>query len=327
MSDKKSYVIGFDLGGTKVLAVLFDSKFRRVSEVKAKTKAQKGEKNFIKTLRACFDELLSESGVRRSEIIGIGMGSPGVIDEQRGVVEISPNIPFLKNYPLAAKLQRECKLPVVLGNDVNIGLFGEHQFGAAKGYAHVIGIFMGTGIGGALILNNELYAGAGGAAGEVGHIQVDPQGPQCGCGKLGCFEALCSRLSIAAEAAALAARGQAPHLFQETGTDLLDIRSGQIAEAIRRGDKALAELMRRKASRIGAVVAGLVNALNPELVVLGGGLVEAMPSLIVKEAARSLQVHAMPALARKVAVVPARLGDYAIPMGAAKRAWDKFKKE
>ncbi len=324
MSHKKPYVIGFDLGGTKVLAVLFDSKFRRVSEIKAKTKPQKGEKNFIKTLRACFDELLSESGVRRSEIAGIGIGSPGVIDEKRGVVEISPNIPFMKNYPLAAKLQRECKLPVVLGNDVNIGLFGEHQFGAAKGYAHVVGIFIGTGIGGALVLNNELYVGSGGAAGEVGHILVDPLGPICGCGKLGCFEALCSRLSIAMEAAALAARGQAPILFQEIGTDILDIRSGQIAMAIRRGDRALAELIRRKAQRVGGVMANLVNVLNPQLIVLGGGLVEAMPSLIVTEAARAMQERAMPALSRKVKVTAARLGDYAIPMGAAKRAWDRF---
>jgi glucokinase len=325
MSTKKPYVIGFDLGGTKVLGVLFDQKFRRLAEIKAKTKAQKGEKNFIKTLRQCFDELLYESDVRRSEIAGIGMGCPGVIEEKRGVVEVSPNIPFMRSYRLAAKLQKETDLPVVLGNDVNIGLFGEHQFGAAKGYSHVAGIFIGTGIGGALILNGQLYLGAGGAAGEVGHIQVDPEGPLCGCGRRGCFEALCSRLSIATEAAAMAARGQAPELLQSAGTDILDIRSGPIAQAIREGDRQLTELIRRKAQRIGGVMANIVNLLNPELIVLGGGLVEAMPSLIVKEAEHTMRERAMPALARQVDVAAARLGDYAIAMGAAKRAWDRFK--
>ena len=324
MKDKKSYVIGFDLGGTKVLATLFDRRFQRVAEVKAKSKPQKGEKHFLKTLRACFDELLFESGAKRSEILGIGVGSPGIINEKTGVVAVSPNISFMKNFPLARKIQKATGMPVVLGNDVNIGLFGEHQFGAAKGYSHVVGIFIGTGIGGGLILNGEIYGGAIGAAGEIGHMQLDPNGPLCGCGRYGCFEALCSRLSIATEAAVMAARQQAPYLLNTIGTNPLDIKSGELADAIRHGDRVIQDLIRRKAERIGVVMANVVNLLNPEMIVLGGGLVEALPGMLVRDSARAMQAQAMSALARNVKVVSARLGDHAIVMGAAKKAWDKF---
>jgi glucokinase len=323
-SDKKRYVIGYDLGGTKILAVLFDRHFRPLAEIKSKSKPQKGQHNFLKTLKKSYDYLLHEAGVKRSEIAGIGMGCPGLIDEARGLVLSSPNLGFMGNMPLSARVRQMTGLPVVLGNDVNIGLFGEHQFGAAKGYNHVIGIFIGTGIGGALIMNGELYAGVNGGAGEIGHIQIERDGPRCGCGRLGCFEALCSRLSIATEAAALAARQLAPTLRKLAGTDPLDIKSGQLAQAIRAGDRAVEDLLRRKSRVVGRVMADVVNLLNPEMVVLGGGLVEAIPRLIVQEATAEMRAQAMPGLVKNVKVAAAKLGDHAIVMGAAKRAWDKF---
>jgi len=322
--DKKSYTIGFDLGGTKILATLFDSRFKVVAEIKAKSKPQKGERNFLKTLRKSFEYLIYQGGVGRSEIVGIGMGCPGLIDDKNGIVLVSPNLAFMKHFRLAAQVQKMTKLPVVIENDVNTGLFGEHQFGAAKGYSHALGIFIGTGIGGALLLNGQIYGGASGGAGEFGHLLLDPQGPACGCGRIGCFEALCSRLAIAGEAAGLAARQKAPRLLKTVGTDLLEIKSGQLQQAVRAGDQAIEALLRRKARSIGVVMANLVNVLNPELIVLGGGLVEAFPALITKEAAQAMRDQAMPILARDVRVVPARLGDRAIVMGAAKRAWDRF---
>jgi glucokinase len=324
MKDKQKYVIGFDLGGTKVLAALFDRKFQIVAEIKEKSKPQKGEKYFMGTLQDCYEDLLHQTGVRRSEILGIGVGCPGLIDEAKGQVLASPNLAFMQRMSLAKEMSKKFGSRVVIGNDVNIGLFGEHQFGAARGYQNVVGIFVGTGIGGALILNGQLYAGSTGGAGEIGHIQVDPEGPLCGCGRYGCFEALCSRLSIANEAAALVARQKAPHLLESAGTDLLDIKSGQLAEAIRAGDRAIEELLRRKAHLMGRVMADVTHMLNPELFVLGGGLVEAIPSLIVKEATRALQENAMPVMAKHVRVVAAKLGDHAIVMGAAKRAYDTF---
>lgn len=324
MSKKKRYVIGCDMGGTKILAVLYDRQFHPLAEIKARSRPQKGERYFFNTLKETFEDLLHQADVKKSEVAGIGIGCPGLIDDRRGVVTASPNLTFLNKLPLAARIERLTGIPVVLGNDVNVGLYGEHQFGAAKGHDHVVGIFIGTGIGGALIMNGQLYAGATGGAGEIGHVHMDRDGARCGCGRQGCFEALCSRLSIATEAAGLAARQMAPDLLESAGTDILAIKSGQLADSIKSGEKAVIDLLRRKSRLIGRVMADLVNILNPEMIVLGGGLVEALPRIIVSESSDTMRKLAMPGLVKSVKVAAARLGDHAIVMGGAKRAWDRF---
>lgn len=318
----KNYLIGVDLGGTKILAAVYDDRFKLLAAVKAKTKPQKAEKYFLKTIRGCMENALKEASVDRSRVLAIGIGCPGIIDERTGTVIESANIRFLKHYPLAQRVSRMFQRPVYISNDVKTGLYGEHQLGAAKGCRHVIGIFIGTGIGGALILNNELYKGTSGGAGEIGHIFVDPFGPRCGCGQRGCFEALASRLAIATEAAGLTARQKAPHLFHLAGTDVAAMKSGALAKSIKAGDRAIQDLIRQKAQLVGTVMASLVNLLNPEMIVLGGGLVEAIPGLILREAERTMRARAMGPLARKVRVRVAKFGDYSITTGAAKRAWD-----
>jgi glucokinase len=320
----KKFTVGIDVGGTKILTTLWDAQFRLQAEVKNKTKTEAGQEYFVKTIIDSVRTVMDEADVLRSQVAGVGIGCPGVIDARRGVVVDSPNISFLKNLPLAKILSRKLKLPVVLGNDVQTGLYGEYQFGAAKGYSNVIGIFLGTGIGGALIIDGRPYAGTSGSAGEIGHLQVDPQGPLCGCGQRGCFEALAGRLAIAAEAAVAVARHQAPHLDDKTGADIRAIKSGTLAKAIEAGDRPLAQLIRRKAELLGRVMASLANVINPELFVLGGGLVQAMPALISKEAERSLRAHALRSVAQHAKVAVAKLGDYSTAMGAAQKAADQF---
>ena len=314
--------IGIDIGGTKTLAAVFDEDCRALAEAKFKTVPSKGESYFSLSLKDCLGRLIREAGA--SEIAAVGAGCAGSIDEKRGVVRSSPNISFLEGYPLAEKLMELTgAAAAAIGNDVQTGLYGEFRLGAARGCRHVLGVFMGTGVGGALILNGEPYRGAAGTAGEVGHMQLDPLGPLCGCGKRGCLEAFAGRHAIAAEAAALAARGQAPRLRAEVGTDFSRIKSSALARAIRAGDRHVEDLVRGKARLVGMALASLVNVLGPELIVLGGGLVEAMPALIVKEADRSLREHAMPGIVKKVKVVAAELGDHSIVAGAARRAWEK----
>jgi len=324
MANHKTYSIGIDVGGTKILVGLLDGNFRLIAEIKNKTKPEKGERYFLKTLLDSVQQALRDGGVGRSEVLAAGVGCPGFIDPERGFIKASPNIPFLRSYPLAARLSSELGLPVVLGNDVQTGLYGEHQFGAAKGYANVVGIFMGTGVGGAIIINGELYRGSTGSAGEVGHILMDPSGPLCGCGQRGCFEAFTGRLAIASEAAVLVARQQAPHLAQKTGTDIRAIKSGALAKAIQAGDKAVEELIRHKARMVGIIMSDLVNLLNPDMIVLGGGVVEAMPHLIAREAEATMRARAIGPSAKHVKVAIAKLKDYSIVMGAAKRAVDRF---
>ncbi|MBM3288709.1 MAG: ROK family protein, partial [Candidatus Hydrogenedentes bacterium] len=163
----------------------------------------------------------------------------------------------------------------------------------------------------------KLYHGASGSAGEVGHMTLEVGGPYCGCGKRGCFEALASRVAIAAQVAALAARGDAPYILKNCGTDLANIRSGMIAKAIDAGEKMVEGVVRKAAFYTGVAAANLVNVFSPEALVLGGGLVEAMESLYMEEITRALKEHTMPFLLKFVRVVPAKLGDDAVAMGAA----------
>lgn len=319
----KGFTIGIDLGGTKMLTVLLDKKNRVRAEVKVKTRVDKGKKYFIDAILESVREVLRDGRVTLKEIKALGIGCPGIIDVRTGTVAYSPNIPFLKNFSLGGSIKKALGVTVALENDVNAGLYGEYCFGAAKKACHAVGIFLGTGIGGALIFDGKLYRGATGAAGEVGHMAMASDGPLCGCGKQGCFEALASRSSVAAEAALLAGRQQAPHLFDEAGTDLAKIKSGLLAKALKEGDSAIKDLIVRKSTTVGRMMANLVNLLSPDTIVLGGGLVEAMPERIVKAASEAMHEFAMPQLAAHVQVLPAELGDYAIVMGAAELAREK----
>jgi glucokinase len=321
---KKTYTIGIDIGGTKILVAAFDSHFRLQSEMKLKTRPDKGLSRFLDDIHDCVKQVMVEANLKRSDILGIGIGCPGMIHPETGAITTSPNISFLRNLPLARLLSKRIGLPVTLGNDVQTGLYGEHQFGAAKGYANAVGIFMGTGIGGALILGGTLFRGSTGSAGEVGHIMIDPDGPVCGCGHRGCLEALAGRLAIASEAALAVARQKAPHLAEKAGTDIRLIKSGAMAKAIAAGDRAIEDLIRRKARLVGQVMANLVNIINPDVIVLGGGVVEAMGGIILREAEQAMRERAIGPSSRHVKVVAAKLKDYSIVMGAAKRAWDQF---
>ena len=156
---KRKYIIGMDIGGTKMLTGLLDKNFKLHATQKMKVEPQKGIKHFVKSIEDSIHDVLGESGVKISEVAYIGIGCPGMIDFKSGTGYLSPNIAFLKNFPLADKLRKSFHVPVLVENDVNAGLYGEHQFGAAKGYDHVVGIFLGTGIGGGIILDGNLYRG------------------------------------------------------------------------------------------------------------------------------------------------------------------------
>lgn len=321
---KPKYVIGIDAGGTKVMNVLMDRDFKIRHEVKSRPVTDRGPKHFFKSVTDGIDELLAEAKVKRKEIAAIGVGCAGMIKVPKGVVRLSPNIPCLDEFPLQEKLKAWAGCPVHVDNDVNAGLYGEHQFGAAKGYEHVVGIFLGTGVGGGLILNNQLYYGATGAAGEIGHMFLTLDALWKPRPFWGTVENLTSRMSLAGDAALLAARQKAPQLAKAVGSEIRRMKSGVLSEAVKEGDRALEELIVFKSRILGIAMANLVNLLSPEMIVLGGGVVEAMGHLIVPAAREAMHRYAMPPLVAKVAVSPARLKDYAGAKGAAKLAYDRY---
>lgn len=310
--------VGFDLGGTKMLAAVLDADLRLVGRSRRKTKAALGPQTGLERIMTTIREALADASMRPEQIAGIGVGCPGQIDLDEGVVIESANLGW-RDFPIRAALEEAFDCPAVVLNDVDAGLYGEYRFGAGKGGRCVLGVFPGTGIGGACVYEGQLLRGRKVSCLEIGHVQVDPRGLPCGCGRVGCLETEASRLAIAAAAAMAAYRGAAPHLLALAGTDLSAIRSGVLAEAIRLGDQVIEQIVRRAAGQIGSVVGDVVNLLAPDVVVLGGGLVEAMPELFVSEVEDAARGRAAPPFSKTFKVLAAKLGDDAVVRGAA--AW------
>jgi len=311
---------GFDLGGTKMRVAIFDQKFHLLAAAETKTKGFRGVRNGVRRMAELLDEAWGAAKVRipRARLAGVGLACPGPVNIRTGVVRELPNVGW-HNVPLARMLATASGVPVVTINDVDAGTYGEYCFGAGRNGQCVVGIFPGTGVGGGCVLRGELLVGAEWSALEIGHLPVQPRGPLCGCGQRGCLEAVASRLAIAQAAAAAAYRGQAPHLLAEAGTDMQTIRSRAIARAITAGDVAIERIVRDAANWTGVGVAAMVNLLAPDIVVLGGGLVEALPKLYLDAVATTAQDRVMRTYRGTFRIVVAKLGDSATITGAA--AW------
>lgn len=313
--------IGFDLGGTKMMANLYDRNFRKIAGKREKIKSRAGSRIGVEQLADLIRQTLEESRIRQESLSGIGIACPGAVDLDRGIILEAPNLGW-KDVPLKKQLETAFGCPVTIANDVDAGTFGEFRFGAGKDGRCVLGVFPGTGIGGACVYEGKLVRGKVGSCMEIGHIQVWPDGPLCGCGRHGCIEAIASRLAVSAQVAMAAFRGQAPHILAEAGTDLAEIRSKTLVRAIEAGDTIVEQIVRDSARHLGKAIAGVVNLLAPDRVVLGGGLVEALPKLYQKEVADSITAEAMSAYTKDLRVVVAELGDDATAMGAAALAAD-----
>lgn len=310
--------VGFDLGGTKMLGTVFDGEFEQLGRKRRKTRGFDGAESGLDRIKETIIRALDEAKVDRSRLRGIGIGCPGPLDLDRGIIFDAPNLNW-KNVNIKQPLEKEFGCPTVLMNDVDAGLYGEYRFGPAKSSRCVLGVFPGTGVGGSCVYEGRIFRGSVSSCMEIGHIQVLPNGPRCGCGQRGCLEAVASRLAISAAAAQAVYRGQAPHLRKSAGTDLSDIRSGALAESVGAGDKVIEQIIRNAAEHIGTAVGGCVHLLAPDTVVLGGGLVEAMPELFVSTVEDVAKKFVLPSFRKSFKVVASKLGDDAAVMGAA--AW------
>jgi glucokinase len=232
----------------------------------------------------------------------------------------APNLGW-QNVPVKKVLEGHFKCPVAVANDVDAGVYGEYEFGAGKKARCVIGIFPGTGIGGGCVYEGNLLQGSNCTCMEIGHIPLLSDGPLDGLGNAGSLEAVASRLAVAASAAQAAFRGQAPWLMEKRGTQVSDIRSGDLAEAIQNGDEFVARIVEKSAQHIGLAIVTAVHLLAPDVVVLGGGLVEAMPELYLGAVRKTFRKRVLPSFRDVTQIVPAKLGDQATAMGAA--AWAK----
>ena len=321
--ERRRATLGIDIGGTKSLYALFDERFEVVAEEKLRTHPDRGaEKAFTRALKKTVGVLMREAQKRGLAVGAVGVGCAGDIDMRQGIVLSSPNIRFLEDYPFRARLEKLTGAKAFVGNDVQSALYGELTLGAARRARHVIGVFIGTGVGGAIAIDRRLHLGASGLAGGIGNYVLHASPHSADAPRPEILDNVASRTAIAGDAAALAAKRWAPKLREGAGTDVTEIRSGDIAEAIRKGDKAVEKLVRSRARVVGAAISNLVDFINPDMVVLGGGLVEAMPRLIRREVAKAVEAHATGKAARAVRIVVSKLHDHAVTAGAARLALD-----
>ena len=311
------YVVGVDMGGTKILATIIDSNGQIISRSKVPTKADKGADQVIDRIAECIRKAIERAELETPRIRAIGIGAPGVVDPEAGRVIFAPNLRW-SNVALKSTLEDLLKIPVFVDNDVNLGTLGEQALGAGKGAENLVGIFVGTGIGGGIILNGELFYGDNKTAGEIGHTIVKAGGPKCGCGNRGCLEVLASRTAIAKQVRkAILEQGKKSILPKLNGGDLELIRSGALAKAVEGGDRVTTKATRRAQHYLGIGVASIVNFLNPEVVVLGGGIVEAMGDDFVNAVHHAAAKYALPNTMNGIKVVSAKLGDNAGVIGAS----------
>ena len=311
----KKYSVGIDLGGTKILIALIEKESGKVIHfVKKKTKKEKGAANIVRKMISGINELFEDSGVDLEEISSIGIAAAGQIDREHGIILGAPN---LDCYDLNLKeiLEGEYNLPVCLANDVEAATLGEIKFGAGRGVDDLVCVFVGTGVGSCIVKNGKIIQGATGTAGEIGHIIVDLNGRQCNCGAHGCLEAYASRSAIEKRIEGALKKGRHSVIldYLEEGKS---ITSSMIRKSIEREDELVTHCVDEASAYLSGGLASIINFINPKLIILGGGLIEAV-DYFYKKTIKDAKLKCLPVPATKIEFKKTALGDFSGVVGAA----------
>ena len=316
-------VVGVDLGGTKILVGVVDSHNTILGRSKRSTPSEAGGPAILEGIVATIDEALGAAGLGREDVAGIAVGSPGPIDPDRGVILFSANM-NVKDWALATDLEAAIGRPALLRNDVRAGGYGEFRLGAGRGYRNLLFAFVGTGIGGCVVVDGKIVEGSTGNAGEVGHLVVKAKGPMCGCGRRGCLEALASRSAIARRVAKAAKRGEETVLAAKVDKKSGKLKSGDLAAAVLAADPVALREIQRAAHYLGLGLGGLVNLIGPEIVIVGGGVVEALGGPFLDQVRASAREQMLVDPHETIKIEAAALGDDAGILGAALMARERF---
>ncbi|MBX3422969.1 MAG: ROK family protein [Pirellulaceae bacterium] len=310
------YWLGFDLGGTKMQCALFDDKLKKVAERKRRTRQELGVDGGVERICDTISKTLAEVGAASTQLSGIGIGCPGPVEWDTGVVREAVNLGW-KNVKIGPLLSKRFGCPVEVINDVDAGVYGEYTAGAGAGSRTTVGIFPGTGIGGGCVYDGQILRGKHLSCMEIGHIKLSDSHWPSGSNMNGTLESEASRLAIASELAKLAYRGQAPNLFKQSGTDLSSIRSKTIYEAIAAGDKEVERVLSAACEIIGYSIANVVLLICPDCVVLGGGLIESMPDRFLRQISSVAKSSVFECYRDQFDIRVAKLGDDAGVVGCA----------
>jgi glucokinase len=313
-------VIGIDLGGTNMQIGVVDGAGRVIGRGKKKTRAAEGFKAVVSRMAEGIEDACKDAGIQVRSLAGIGIGAAGAVDPRNGVILQAPNLRWT-NAPLARTLSNATGRPVFVTNDVRAAIIGEHTHGAGKGSSHLLAVWLGTGIGGGLILNDRVYPGFFNTAGEIGHMTLLPGSPP---GHRS-FEHNCSRSAIADRIVKLIRNGRPSVVTRLTEGDLSEVKARVIAEAYRKNDPLVREIVDDAARYIGIAVASINSAISLQRVVLGGGLTEALGEPLVRLVRAAHHAAVYPHILRKTEIVKTRLEDEAGVVGAAVFAQRKGK--
>lgn len=319
----KEYVVGADLGGTNVRAAVVDRQGNRIGEARTESKAMEGLSVTVNQIASAINGAIEDSNIPIDSIAGIGMGVPGTIKSHEGIVVWSPNFNNWDNVQLGKPISDATGLPVIMGNDANVAAFGEYSFGAGRGARVMVMLTLGTGVGSGLVIDGNSYLGVNEIAPEMGHHIIDPNGPRCGCGRFGCLEAFAGRDPICFRAAKKAHGGRYTSLIEKSEHDLRYITPSMIAEAALEGDEVSIETLNEVGFYLGIGISNIINILNPDRIVIGGGVSQA-GDLLFDPIRRTIEVNALYPALQVCELVQAELLDDAGIMGGAGLAFQSF---
>lgn len=298
---EKKFIIGIDLGGTNLKIALIDLKYRIKYREVLNTQRYKNKESLISVIAYFINRIIQDSELEKKDILGVGLGLPGPIDNKLGIVHFFPNIPGWKEVNLKRILQEKIGLPVFLDNDAKLMSLAEYKLGAAKGFKNAICLTLGTGIGGGIIIDGNLFRGLNNAAGEIGHVPINEEGPRCNCGGTACLEAYIGNNRIARDA---------KQLFRR------DITLEELSVLAKRRDKKALSIWRTVGRRLGTALVGVVNLLNVDAIVIGGGVANA-GEILFDSVRKTIRKQAMSVQSEHVRVLKAQLGSEAGLVGAA----------
>lgn len=311
----KKVKIGFDLGGTNMGSALVSKEGKILYENESETLANNTADDIAKRIKLLIKDSIDNANKNNYEVEFIGMGCPGLLDTQKGIIKFSPNIPSFKEFHISEIISNEFNLPVKIDNDVRVAAIGEFLFGAGKGYKNIICMTVGTGIGGGIILNGKIQRGPSESMGEVGHMTLKEDGPLCGCGNYGCLESLSSSTAMIKEI---------DNALKNNKSEILKnlVESGEkkgsymLIKAIEKGDKVSLDIFNNAGKWLGIGLANLINILNPEIIIMGGG-VSLSGEYLFKPVREEISKRALKIPASLVKIELAQLGEYAGIIGSS----------
>lgn len=305
----KKYVIGVDLGGTKISTAISTIEGNILANVVLPTKAEEGEAAVLGRIVQSIDEVIVGSSTSIDEIEAIGIGSPGPLDAKKGIIITTPNLPF-KNYNLVQPLKEKYNIPVYLDNDANAAAIGEYMFGAGKGKNSIVYFTVSTGVGGGAVLDGKVYRGHTSNALEIGHTTVDPNGPRCNCGNLGCLEAMSSGTAIAKKGK------EAVSTNVETSLKKHDtVTSYEVFKEAEAGDEVAKDIIDNALTYLGIGVANAIATFDPEMIIIGGGVSKG-GDIVFDTVKKVVNKRCFKSMAESCEIVPAGLGSDAGVVGA-----------